>query len=36
MKGGRHQDNASQEGGDEDESVGVWGEGMSEGWTMPR
>ena len=28
MKGGRCQDNASQEGGDEGESVGVWGEGM--------
>ena len=36
VKGGRCQDYASQEGGDEDESVGVWGEGMSEGWTMPR
>ena len=36
VKGGRCQDNASQEGGDEGESVGVWGEGMGEGWTTPR
>ena len=33
---GRCQDYASQEGGDEGESVGVWGEGMGEGWMTPR
>ena len=36
VKGGQCQDYASREGGDEGESVGVWGEGMGEGWMTPR